>query len=372
MSSSSSRKRSKRKQTDDADTDAEAPVKKSKRSSKKSGKDRDQDVDFEVEVKKSSKRKGKSKKEKSEGEEKRRAMKPEESAMPPFDPNKQYPAASTALSKKIDKAFRPLANATAAAGMAKYMRNQFTYFGLKSPVLRAALKPIVKEALAGEGKNKMDEKQLIKEMRVLWSMREGEFHYAALELASAAEKLWSTAMLHVFAEFGSFLRVLFRFSFECAAVENRGWWDSVDTIAGLVGRLLNKVRNNKPTTDFTQHNTDIHTAPITAADGCWLDRRPVHVEAARGHHSSARVQIKDRRAAAVLAHQGLVSVLCDCVRRVLVFHRVVCCDLQKTMHEDDFFIRKAIGWALREYSKAAKVLTVRCLFVCCCLLIVVL
>jgi len=91
-------------------------------------------------------------------------------------------------------------------------------------------------------------------------------------------------------------------------IRTNSWWDTVDTIApNLVGHLVK-----------THHE-------LTKLMDQWIEDPYLWI----------------RRAA--LLHQLRWKEMTD---EETLFRYC-----QKTMHEKDFFIRKAIGWVLREYSK---------------------
>ena len=137
-----------------------------------------------------------------------------------------------------------------------------------------------------------DAETLLTFAQALWAMPEREYQYVAIDLLAKYEKKLSLTALP------SLL----------ALVQEKSWWDSVDGLAGVVGDVVR--------------------------------RSP---EAGQGLMDDA------------LHHPNLW------VRRVVMLHQLgwrASADPQRlfryVLHlapEKDFFIRKAIGWALRDYAR---------------------
>jgi 3-methyladenine DNA glycosylase AlkD len=136
------------------------------------------------------------------------------------------------------------------------------------------------------------ETDLIALLNCLWQKEQREFHYLALEIARNHKKLWSPVILE---QFDNMIR-------------SKSWWNTVDTIASqLIGPLLKS-----------------HPELITTID-TWIEDKNMWT----------------RRSA--LIFQLMYKKTTDTSR---LFN---CC--LQTAAEPEFFIRKAIGWALRQYSK---------------------
>lgn len=141
------------------------------------------------------------------------------------------------------------------------------------------------------------QQELIDIISLLWHKKEREYHYAAMELAYHYRKLWTQDMMHTFEQM----------------IRTHSWWDTVDYIAAwLVGTLVQE-----------------HLLLLTTMDA-WIGDTNMWI----------------RRTA--LLFQLKYKANTDTQRLFLY------CTL--TMAEKEFFIRKAIGWALREYSKTNSVL----------------
>ena len=126
----------------------------------------------------------------------------------------------------------------------------------------------------------------------LWEKDQREFHYAALTLAQRYRKIMTPAILPT-------LETMIR---------NQSWWDTVDTIApNLIGYLVKTYPELTPVMDR------------------WIEDSYLWI----------------RRAA--LLHQLRWKQETD-EKKLFTFCAKIC-------HEKEFFIQKAIGWVLREYSK---------------------
>jgi 3-methyladenine DNA glycosylase AlkD len=136
------------------------------------------------------------------------------------------------------------------------------------------------------------EKELIKTVNDLWAKEEREFQYSACDLAIYSKKLWTPAIFETFE----------------MMIRQKSWWDTVDDIAAnLVGKLL------------YNHPQLISTMDEWIQDEClWIRRSALIYQLTWKQETDAERLFR----------------YCE-----------------STMHEKDFFIRKAIGWALRQYSK---------------------
>ena len=147
-----------------------------------------------------------------------------------------------------------------------------------------------REALAGSAKPSVDE--LLSAARVLWDLPEREFQYAACGLLSRHANLLGPSHLSAVRDF----------------IVTKPWWDTVDTLAAhVVGTMV-----------AAEPDLRLQMDEWIADDNLWVVRT-------------------------ALLHQLRFKASTDAGR---LFRY---CALQAGHR--DFFIRKAIGWALREYSK---------------------
>ena len=193
-----------------------------------------------------------------------------------------------ALLTQIEGALRPLADAQRAQRMRAYMLDQFAFLGIHASPRRQALRTL-------PGLKDWTAPALLALAEAVWALPEREFQYAAVDLL---------AKYHHQLDLQSLPSLI-------ALVQRKSWWDSVDALAGVVGDILLLAR---------KHGHDgQHTM-----DSC-------------------------------LGHRNLW------VRRVAMLHQLGWkeqTDESRVLHyalhlagEPDFFIRKAIGWALRDYAR---------------------
>jgi 3-methyladenine DNA glycosylase AlkD len=189
--------------------------------------------------------------------------------------------------KKISKVFQENANAQNARAMEKYQLNQFPFFGLKKPQRTDLFKPIFTEA-----KPFITEKWILEAATLLWAKKEREFHYVALDLFGLNKKLISPLSFKTLEKM----------------ILTNSWWDSVDGISSyaIAPLVLNFPKLKKEMERFANHKN------------MWLNR-------------------------VAIIHQILYKEKTDSE-----FLYKVC---EQHMHREEFFIRKAIGWALRQHAK---------------------
>jgi 3-methyladenine DNA glycosylase AlkD len=188
---------------------------------------------------------------------------------------------------ELESLFRQNANQSDAKGAAAYMKNQFAFLGIKSPLRRELQRVFFEKACLP------DEKQSFEIARKLWEMPEREFQYCAMELLAKHKRKFEENDIRFFEHL----------------ITQRSWWDTVDNInSQLLGPWFQQFPH--------------HIIPITKgwnhSDNVWLIR------------SSLLFQLKYKNK----LDKELLS------RYILHQHS-----------HPDFFVRKAIGWVLREYAK---------------------
>jgi len=183
--------------------------------------------------------------------------------------------------------FNAHANIQIAHTQATYMKNNFIFLGLKTPLRRELQKPFLVKTFLPV---KNEAFQMIK---FLWQKPEREFHYFAQELAfKYSEQLEENDIL------------LFEYM-----VTHQSWWDTVDFIAPkLVGMYFKQFpkKRNKYITKWVKTNN------------IWLQRSAILFQL---HYKIE-----------------LDTVLLSSI-------------INELKNSNDFFIRKAIGWILRQYSR---------------------
>lgn len=172
-----------------------------------------------------------------------------------------------------------------AVGMRAYMRDQFDYFGLPAPALRA----LERAALAGLPAPGDDDLRAV--ALACWERPEREFQYVACDYLRIHLAVPGPAFLDV-------IRTL---------ITTKSWWDTIDPLATrVVGGLVR--RHPTLVADMDAWSGD---------DNMWLVRTAI---------------LHQMHYAAATDTDRLFGY---CTRQA--GHR-------------DFFVRKAIGWALRQYA----------------------
>lgn len=169
--------------------------------------------------------------------------------------------------------------------MEKYMRNQFAFFGIKTPERNALMREFLKE----NGKPPVDELPVI--VRSLWRAPQRECQYAAMTLLDKRARYLTKDHLPLIEEI----------------ILTGSWWDTIDLIASnMVGRIHEK------------DNVDEYLEKWIHSDNFWLNRTAIL------HQLKYKEKTDEKR-----------------LFRYILMHN----------ESKEFFIQKAIGWALREYSK---------------------
>lgn len=190
-------------------------------------------------------------------------------------------------SKGIIERFEANRNEEFAVPMAAYMRNQFAFLGIKTPLRKELLKEQFLEYQLPEPE------ELKTEVWKLYELQEREYQYAAIALLEKMAK-------HLSVDDLPFLRQL---------IESKSWWDSVDSIAPrAVGHVVRTERRDGAAVMLEWAQTD----------NMWTNRAAI----------LHQLKYKQETDTAVL-------------QRIILQHAA--------SHE--FFIQKSIGWALREYAK---------------------
>jgi 3-methyladenine DNA glycosylase AlkD len=191
------------------------------------------------------------------------------------------------LAAQIQHTLAALADPARAADMRAYLRNQFPFLGIPTPARRAALKPLLKVDF--------DQKRLLTAADQLWRLPEREYRYAAIDLlARHVGRLDLSAVAPLL-----------------ALAQREPWWETVDGLAGIVGDVVRAGRRSDPDAQVTMDAALRH-------DCLWVRRT------AMIHQLGWRLETDTTRLF------GYAETLAP---------------------EGDFFIRKAIGWALRDYAR---------------------
>ena len=187
----------------------------------------------------------------------------------------------------LDLAFKRKANSTRALEMKAYMINQFEFFGIPAPHRQAIQQEFLKEHKIS-GK-----KELEAVIKNCFKQPQREYQYFAIALYAANKQYWSSES-DLFIEY---------------CLQQKSWWDTVDGIASDWLKAY-----------FALFPTQIKsvTNRWNRSDNIWLIRSSIMFQKAFKKDTDTRLLSKY-----ILQHKK----------------------------SDEFFIQKAIGWALREYSK---------------------
>ncbi len=179
------------------------------------------------------------------------------------------------------------ANPETAKAMAQYMRNLFPFLGIRAP----QAKLLTKEFIQQNGLPSMADLPTV--VKQFWDLPEREYHHLALALLSKHIKKAPPEMIEL-------LEYL---------VVNKSWWDTIDgTAVNFVG------------THFKRYPELMapHAIKWIESDNFWLQRTAILFQ---------------------LKYKNTIDLT--------LLSQLIC----RRMDSKEFFVRKAIGWVLREYSK---------------------
>lgn len=193
-----------------------------------------------------------------------------------------------AFVNQLENAFEKISNAKNALPMAKYMKNKFAFFGVKTTERRTIFKEIWKQ-------NQQEVSNNARAIALeLYTKEQRELHYCAIEILIKELK-------------GNYKKddILL---IEKLLITN-SWWDSVDTIAKyILGQYLIEFPDYIETT----------VEKFSNSENMWLNRSAILFQL--GYKKETDFELL----------------------------KVICIQHQSST---EFFIQKAIGWALREYAK---------------------
>ena len=179
------------------------------------------------------------------------------------------------------------ADPVAAVPMAAYMRNQFPFLGIKT----GALSQLLKARIGQSGLPDLADLDLI--LRDLWVLPEREFQFAGIGLLEKYLKVLPPHFIDTLAYL----------------IKTKSWWDTVDSLAGTsVGAHFKRYPDVR---DATLPNW-------RQSQHLWLQRSCILFQL--GYKQETDFEL-----------------LKDIIR--------------ENLGSKEFFINKAIGWALRSYSR---------------------
>lgn len=188
----------------------------------------------------------------------------------------------------LQKGFNQNKSADNAVAMEAYMKNLFPFLGIKAELRRS----ILKDALAA---NKHEVKNYYRDIALkLFELQEREYHHSAMDiLIKQLNKKFIPEDIELIEHL----------------LTTKSWWDSVDAMAKyLLGGYLRQY----------PEQTERVIDKFSNSDNMWLNRSAIIFQLGYKKDTNA----------------GLLFSLCE-----------------KHRESKEFFIQKAIGWALREYGK---------------------
>lgn len=187
----------------------------------------------------------------------------------------------------MQRRFRELADLDKARPMQRYMKTDMPFYGIQKPPRKQIIRELRRQFPI------TSRKQYREVITALWKLPHREEKYLAIQLAiDRADDFNALSLLPMWKRM----------------ISQGAWWDFVDDLAiRLVGPLVLE-----------------HRAPMTTTLDQWIDDRHLWI---RRSALIAPIKHKDRT--------NQEQLFDHCARR---------------MHETEFFIRKAIGWTLREYA----------------------
>lgn len=191
--------------------------------------------------------------------------------------------------KRVKDLFLTHRDSELAVPMAKYMKDKFPFLGIKKPVREELLKQFYRES--GILKEPFQEDFVL----ALWEQAEREYQYVALDYIKRSLKKIAKHDLPLMERL----------------ITTKSWWDTVDMLAQHpVGTIARKYPEVVPET----------IVGWAAGEQLWLRRAAILFQ----------LKYKEKT-----DEQLLFQII------------------KWNAKSSEFFIQKAIGWALREYSKTS-------------------
>ena len=116
---------------------------------------------------------------------------------------------SSDIVAELRKSFRSHADDEVRIGAAAYMRNQFEFLGIGTPLRRELSKRLIKQS------QELAERELISLCKELWAQPEREFQYVACDLLAKNAPRLSPGYVKREAPW---------------FIKNKSWWDTVDSV----------------------------------------------------------------------------------------------------------------------------------------------
>lgn len=189
--------------------------------------------------------------------------------------------------KHLSEKLEPHTDPEYAVQMKAYLRNQFEFLGIRSPERNALFKDFFAEHGIPEFESLPDT------IDELFERQEREYHYFAIELARRSRKKWTAGSVELF---------------ESMAVR-RSWWDTVDYIKSACLRDYFQ--------EFPEGRYEVTDRWLDSGN-IWLQRLSVIFQL--GYKNKTDTKLLER-------------------------------NILRLIGSEEFFVQKAIGWALRDYAR---------------------
>ena len=191
------------------------------------------------------------------------------------------------LLQELKEAFKPYQNPKKALEMKAYMKGQFAFLGVNAQDRKLVLKPLLKELKV------VSPSEILTFCALLWEESEREYQHAAVDILNAnAKKLPADSM--------AFIESL---------ITEKSWWDTVDLIASNAVGILN-LKYPKEIKPWIKS--------AIKSDNFWMNRTAI----------IHQLKYKDKLDTELLKDS-----------------------ITPHLANKEFFIQKAIGWALRQHSR---------------------
>jgi 3-methyladenine DNA glycosylase AlkD len=196
---------------------------------------------------------------------------------------------------QIKKEFAASANATKAAGAKAYLLHQFEFYGLQTPERRSICKAFYKTYPI------TSHATLVYIIKEAFTAPERELHYFAIELLAFHHKLWTPKTITIIEWM----------------LTHKSWWDSVDsTNSNVIGKYFIKFPELLVST----------TNKWNQSSNIWLQRMSILFQLPYKENTNTQLLEK------------------------YIINRI---------NTNEFFVNKAIGWALRAYAYTNKKWVIR-------------
>lgn len=191
------------------------------------------------------------------------------------------------MTVEIIERLSSLRDQSKSQAMAKYMRDKFAFLGITSPDRKQVIKEYIPRVRS------LDHLPRTEIILALWQQEEREYQYAAMDLYIASKSKLAEEDMDVVVDL----------------LSTKQWWDTIDLLAShLVGHLWKKY----------PHLHEKYYSSWLKEEDIWLNR------------TCLLYQLKYRELLDTTALEQAITAL---------------------QHKNEFFIQKAIGWILRQYSR---------------------